>query len=70
MERIEEIVRLLETGNENLDVSLKLYEEGLTLVGACTEKLDHAEQTVKILQMKADGSVSLEDFKGLAGDLT
>ena len=68
MERIEEIVRLLESGNENLDASLKLYEEGLTLVRACTEKLDGAEQTVKILQMKADGSAVLADFEGYSGD--
>ena len=68
MERIEEIVRLLESGGENLDASLKLYEEGLTLVRACTEKLDSAEQTVKILQMKADGSATLEDFEGYLGD--
>lgn len=68
MERIEEIVRLLESGSENLDASLKLYEEGLTLVRACTEKLDGAEQTVKILQMKADGSATLEDFKGYSGE--
>ena len=68
MERIEEIVRLLESGGENLDASLKLYEEGLTLVRACTEKLDSAEQTVKILQMKADGSATLEDFEGYSGE--
>ena len=68
MERIEEIVHLLETGSENLDASLKLYEEGLTLVRACTEKLDSAEQTVKILQMKADGSAALADFEGYSGD--
>ena len=68
MERIEEIVRLLESGSENLDASLKLYEEGLTLVRACTEKLDSAEQTVKILQMKADGSATLEDFEGYSGE--
>ena len=32
MERLEEIVRTLESGSEGLDSSLKLYEEGIALV--------------------------------------
>lgn len=62
MERLEEVIRLLENGNESLDVSLKLYEEGISLVRACTEKLEHAEQKIKVLQMQADGQVALTDF--------
>lgn len=61
MERLEEVLELLENGNEALDASLGLYEEGIALVRACTEKLEHAEQRVKILQMGADG-VALADF--------
>ena len=63
MERLEEVLRLLENGNGTLDESLKLYEEGIALVRTCTEKLEHAEQKIKVLQMQADGSVSLEDLK-------
>ncbi len=62
MERLEEVLRLLETGNASLDDSLALYEEGISLVRACTEKLDKAEQKIKILQMQADGNVALADF--------
>lgn len=62
MERLEEVLRLLENGNETLDDSLALYEEGIALVRACTEKLENAEQRVKILQMQADGGVALADF--------
>ena len=62
MERLDEVLRLLENGNETLDGSLKLYEEGIALIRACNEKLEHAEQRIKILQMQGDGSVVLADF--------
>lgn len=64
MTRLEEIVRLLENGSEGLDGSLKLYEEGIALVRACTERLERAEQTVRMLQMKNDGSIEMVDFGG------
>lgn len=66
MERLEEIVRALENGSEGLDGSLKLYEEGISLVRFCSEHLDRAEQTVRKLQMKNDGSAELVDFGGEA----
>lgn len=62
MERLEEVLRLLENGNGTLDESLKLYEEGIALVRACTEKLEHAEQKIKILQMQSDGNVAMTDL--------
>ena len=63
MERLEEISRLLESGAEGLDDSLKLYEEGMSLIRLCTQKLEAAEQSVKVLQMHEDGIV-LADFDG------
>ena len=47
MERLEEVLRLLENGNESLDASLALYEEGITLIRACNEKLEKAEHEVE-----------------------
>ena len=64
MERLEEVLRLLENGNESLDDSLSLYEEGIALIRACNEKLEKAEQKIKVLQMREDGSVCLADFAG------
>ena len=63
MERLEEITRLLETGAEGLDDSLKLYEEGVSLIRLCTQKLESAEQSVKVLQMSEEG-ITLADFEG------
>ena len=62
MERLEEILHTLESGNENLDTSLSLYEEGIKLIRACSDKLENADQTVKVLQMQADGKAALVDF--------
>ena len=63
MERLEEITRLLESGSEGLDASLKLYEEGVSLIRLCMQKLESAEQSVKILQMSEEG-IALADFEG------
>ena len=63
MERLEEITRLLEAGAEGLDESLKLYEEGVSLIRLCTQKLESAEQSVKVLQMSEEG-IALADFEG------
>lgn len=63
MERLEEITRILESGAEGLDESLKLYEEGVSLIRLCTQKLETAEQSVKVLQMCEDG-IALADFEG------
>lgn len=63
MERLEEITRLLESGSEGLDESLKLYEEGVSLIRLCTQKLETAEQSVKVLQMSEEG-ITLADFEG------
>ncbi|MBO7273348.1 MAG: exodeoxyribonuclease VII small subunit [Clostridia bacterium] len=63
MERLEEITRLLESGSEGLDESLKLYEEGVSLIRLCTQKLESAEQSVKVLQMGEEG-IALVDFEG------
>ncbi|MBQ7391420.1 MAG: exodeoxyribonuclease VII small subunit [Clostridia bacterium] len=62
MERLEEITRLLESGAEGLDQSLKLYEEGVSLIRLCTQKLEAAEQSVKVLQMSEEG-ITLADFE-------
>ena len=53
--RLEELVHILESGEKGLDDSLLLFEEGVSLVRFCTERLDSAEQTVKILMKNAEG---------------
>ena len=50
--RLEEIVRLLESGNAELSESMKLFEEGVRLSGECSKQLKEAE--LKITQFTAD----------------
>ena len=52
MERLEEIVALLESGKCTLDESMKLFEEGTALTAFCTESLKTAEQ--KIIKLTAE----------------
>ena len=55
MQRLEEIVSLLERGEAGLEQSLALFEEGTGLMRRCTELLDQAEQKVTELKVGADG---------------
>ncbi len=64
MERLEEVVATLESGEMELEVALKLYEEGIGLVRTCTTRLETARQKIGMLQMQADGSVGLADLSG------
>ncbi len=60
--RLEEIVKLLEKGNTSLDESLKLYEEGVSLVRLCNSALDNAEKKIKILTSDNAGNIIEKDF--------
>lgn len=62
MARLEEVVRVLEAGELSLDESLKLYEEGIGLVRLLNEKLDSAEQKIRLLSMNPDGSMTEKEF--------
>lgn len=55
IERLEEIVSLLERGDAQLKDSLSLFEEGTKLVGICSDMLEKAQQQVVKLQKGADG---------------
>ncbi len=62
LNRLEEIVRALDSGTEGLERSLKLYEEGIGLVRTCSETLEAAEQKVRMLSLRPDGTPVLTDF--------
>lgn len=55
MQRIEEIVRLLERGDVPLEESLALFEEGSGLIAQCSKLLNEAEQKVVKLKKGIDG---------------
>ena len=55
MLRLEEIVRTMERGELPLDQSLKLFEEGTSLVRSCGAMLDEAELKIVKLMKGPDG---------------
>ena len=62
MERLEEIVRLLEKGEAPLNESMKLFEEGTRLSAALGKLLDKAEQKVTVMQENMQGEVLEQPF--------
>lgn len=62
LERLEEIVDLLESGENPLEKSLELFEEGVGLVKLCNKKLENVENSVKIL-INNNGEMEEKDFK-------
>ncbi len=52
------IVNQLESGNESLENSLKLFEEGSALASLCYGKLQNAEQKIK----------QITEFEDVGGD--
>ncbi len=61
--RLEELVAKLESGELSLEDSMKLFEEGTGLVADCMKKLDAAEQKVLLLRRELDGTPATVDFK-------
>jgi len=62
MERLEEIVTELETGDLTLDASLARYEEGLRAIRQCYALLDTAEKRIEALIKGEDGEMSVQPF--------
>ena len=70
---LETVVERLERGDLSLEDSVKLFEQGIALSGACKEELDSAEGRIQILLERGDGvrapaSVELESEADDADD--
>ncbi|MBF0494556.1 MAG: exodeoxyribonuclease VII small subunit [Candidatus Omnitrophica bacterium] len=62
IERLEEIIEELESGEFPLEDSLKKYEEGLKLAQYCKLKLEEARKKVETLAKEKDGKYSKKKF--------
>jgi len=63
LQRLEEIVRKLESGDLPLASTLELFEEGITLSRLCHTKLEEAERKVEILVKRGDGEIERKPFE-------
>ena len=57
IEKLEEILSKLEDEKLSLDMSVKLYEEGMKLVSTCNRELEDVERKIKILTRGDDGQI-------------
>ena len=62
LERLEAIVRQLETPDLDLDQALKLFEEGVERLRAARERLGAAQAKVKQVISDHAGTLKVEDL--------
>ena len=62
LERLEQIVRALETDDLDLDRALALFEEGVGRLRDARARLGDAEVRLRQLREAADGSVNASDL--------
>jgi len=63
LSRLESIIAQMESDELPLDDLLVRYEEGIKLVGFCSEKLKAAEKRIQIVTQKSKDKPGLEDFE-------
>ena len=56
LKRLEEIVAIIEEGDQSLEKTLELFSEGTALLNSCNKYLDSAEQ--KITKLLANGDAN------------
>ena len=61
MQKLEEIVKELESDKLDLDTSVSKFEQGMELSKQCSKILDDAERRISILINK-DGEIKEENF--------
>lgn len=60
LKALEGIVARLESGEANLDESIRLFEEGMKLSAVCQKRLDEADRKIETLLRKPGGEVVSE----------
>ena len=58
MKRIDEIAKKLGSEDISLEESLALYEEGVSLIRICNDKLTAAQRKIKMLKISDSGEIS------------
>lgn len=63
LEQLEEIVRKLESGSEDLDDAIASYTRGVQLRRRCEERLTDAKAKIDKIVLKADGEITSEPLE-------
>lgn len=67
LEKLEDIVRKMESGDMPLEETLKSFEEGIKLIRFCSLKLEETERRVEML-MEKDNTLQIKRFQGEDSD--
>ena len=62
MTRLENIIEELERGDLDIDKSLEIFEEGITMSRLCSKKLNEAEAKIEKLSKGKKGDLITELF--------
>ena len=62
LDELEKVVKQLEAGDLSLDVSLALFERGVSLSDTCRKQLEQAETRVEML-IRKEGKLVAEPFR-------
>ncbi|HZW82693.1 MAG TPA: exodeoxyribonuclease VII small subunit [Candidatus Deferrimicrobium sp.] len=60
VKNLEKVVRSLELGEVPLEQALEMFQEGISLVKVCSDKLNEAEKKIQLLIEGPAGEVRLE----------
>jgi exodeoxyribonuclease VII small subunit len=63
LQRLEQIVDQLESGDLALEESLKVFEEGVALARRCGKYLEEAEKRIELLTKDESGLLKAEPFE-------
>lgn len=63
MQRLDQIVDAMETGQIGIEEVLERYEEAMALKAHCQAILDQAELRIKRIQTDAAGNIDAEPFE-------
>lgn len=58
---LEGVVAKLESGETDLEESIRLFEEGMRLSTLCQKRLDDADRKIEVLLRKPGGTVSAKE---------
>lgn len=61
MEKLEQIVGRLESGDVPLEQAIELYQEGMQLSGLCSKKLEQVEKKIQLL-VDEDGELKPQEW--------
>lgn len=62
LQRLAEIVRILENNESSLEDSLRLYEEGVQITKHCHTQLNDAEKKIEILSKVNESGIETREF--------